>query len=58
MGDWTVSEPMIVYYLQCFRDAYWPGGKVAATAAARNEDEKVQTRLLAVETVLNTLPGQ
>ncbi|KAG5844997.1 hypothetical protein ANANG_G00134090 [Anguilla anguilla] len=32
---WIFSEQMLVYYINVFRDAFWPGGKLAPAARGR-----------------------
>ncbi|XP_074649963.1 sorting nexin-25-like [Tubulanus polymorphus] len=49
---WIFSEPMLIYYMQNFRDSFWPEGKLADSAPVRNDTEKLQTRLLAKEKLI------
>ena len=27
--EWLVSESMLIYYINNFKDSFWPGGKLA-----------------------------
>jgi len=55
--QWIYSEPMLVYYVQLFRDAYWPDGQLAAAAEPPTELQKLQMRRLAKSTLLRNIPG-
>lgn len=54
---WILSEPQLIYYLHSFRDAYWPEGKLADKAPSRTDEEKLRTRLLAKQKILQSIPG-
>ena len=47
---------MLVYYLHLFRDKYWPDGQLGPARAARSDDVKLQTRLLAKEKFSANIP--
>ena len=53
---WMVSEPMLVYYLDWFKERRWPGGKPAPPAPIRTEEEKRRTREEARRRVLESVP--
>ena len=42
--SWVVSESMLVYYLEIFRDSMWPGGNPTPPAPTRFDSEKARTR--------------
>jgi sorting nexin-25 len=43
--DWICSEPMLIYYLQQFCDAYWPDGKLAGYGGEQvTETEKLRMK--------------
>ncbi|KFM82241.1 Sorting nexin-25, partial [Stegodyphus mimosarum] len=50
--SWILSEPMLLFYLQLFRDTMWPPSPVK-----ENENEnKVENRILAKQMFLNNTP--
>ncbi|XP_064198167.1 sorting nexin-25 [Anguilla rostrata] len=53
---WIFSEQMLVYYINVFRDAFWPGGKLAPAAAARSEAECQETKERAQQKLLDNVP--
>eukprot|EP00731_Ephydatia_muelleri_P015312 Em0008g1032a len=53
---WMFSEPMLVYYLDWFKERRWPGGKPAPSAPVRTEEEKRRTREEARRRVLDSVP--
>ncbi|XP_035281693.1 sorting nexin-25 isoform X1 [Anguilla anguilla] len=53
---WIFSEQMLVYYINVFRDAFWPGGKLAPAAAARSEAERQETKERAQQKLLDNVP--
>ena len=56
--QWIYSEPMLIYYIQLFRDAYWPDGQLAAAAAdPPTELQKLQMRRQAKSALLRNIPG-
>ena len=54
--SWVVSESMLVYYLEIFRDSMWPGGKPAPHAPTRSDSEKARTRDDAKKRFLKSSP--
>ena len=41
---WYISEPMMVHYLEVFRDTWWPGGAPRPKPPTRSEEEKRVTQ--------------
>ena len=41
---WYISEPMMVHYLEVFRDSWWPEGTPRPRPPVRTDKEKEQTR--------------
>ena len=56
--EWIISEPMLIYYLTQFKEAYWPNGQMADPAPARTEEDKLHTRMLAKEKFLGMVTGR
>ena len=54
--NWVVSEPMLVFYLELFRDSMWPGGDPAPPAPTRSDTEKAHTRDEAKKKFLKSSP--
>nr|XP_006816541.1 PREDICTED: sorting nexin-25-like [Saccoglossus kowalevskii] len=54
--DWVVSEPMLIYYINYFRDAMWPNGEPALPLSVRSEDDKITTKLKARLKLLKNIP--
>ena len=54
--NWVFSEPMLIYYLETFRDAMWPDGKPPPPATLRNNEEKAMTKKEAKAKFLNCSP--
>ena len=48
----------MIYYLEQFRDAYWPDGQLAQDWTERTDDQKLETRLKAKEKFLAFTTGQ
>ena len=48
----------MIYYLEQFRDAYWPDGQLAQDWMERTDDQKLETRLKAKEKFLAFTTGQ
>ena len=42
--NWAVSEPMLSFYLETFRDAMWPNGEPAPPSPIRSDEQKQQTK--------------
>ena len=51
------SEPMIIYYLQLFKDTYWPNGQLPTSRQQRSDEEKLQSRFMAKEKFNTNIPG-
>lgn len=41
---WVLSEPMLVYYLETFRNSMWPNGERAPPPPVRSDEQKQKTR--------------
>ncbi|XP_054719847.1 sorting nexin-25-like [Uloborus diversus] len=54
--SWILSEPMLLYYLQLFRDTMWPSGQLADPAEERTKEKKREDRILAKQMFLNNTP--
>ena len=48
----------MIYYLEQFRDAYWPDGQLAQDWTERTDDQKLETRLKAKEKFLAFTTGK
>jgi len=48
---------MLIYYVQLFRDAYWPDGQLLAAAEPPSELQKLQMRRNAKSALLRNIPG-
>ena len=55
--EWIYSEPMLIYYIQLFRDAYWPDGQLAAASELPTELQRLQLRRQAKLALLHNIPG-
>ncbi|XP_067993052.1 sorting nexin-25 isoform X2 [Melanerpes formicivorus] len=53
---WMFSEPMLVYYLGVFRDAFWPNGKLAPSLRAKSDEQKQETKQRAQQKLLENIP--
>ncbi|KAM9295314.1 sorting nexin-25 isoform 2-T2 [Morus bassanus] len=53
---WMFSEPMLVYYIGVFRDAFWPNGKLAPPPRARSDEQKQETKQRAQQKLLENIP--
>ncbi|ELU04949.1 hypothetical protein CAPTEDRAFT_89225 [Capitella teleta] len=56
MVNWLLSQSMLIFYLNTFRESYWPDGKLARQPPVRSEEERLRTRLLAKQKVLQSIP--
>ncbi|XP_043920860.1 sorting nexin-25 [Protopterus annectens] len=54
--NWIFSEPMLVYYINVFRDAFWPNGKLATPNEPRTEDQRQETKVKAQQKLLDSIP--
>lgn len=52
------SEPMLVYYINVFRDAFWPNGKLASSTKPRSEEQSQETKQKAQQKLLENIPGE
>ncbi|XP_068537506.1 sorting nexin-25 isoform X3 [Anas acuta] len=53
---WIFSEPMLVYYIGVFRDAFWPNGKLAPPQRAKSDEQKQETKQRAQQKLLENIP--
>ncbi|XP_010222272.1 PREDICTED: sorting nexin-25 [Tinamus guttatus] len=53
---WMFSEPMLVYYIGVFRDAFWPNGKLAPPSTAKTEEQSQETKQRAQQKLLENIP--
>lgn len=56
--DWLVSEQMLVYYIQTFKDSLWPEGQWVRSSFSRNDQQKHELRIQAKTKLLESMPGQ
>ncbi|XP_036621256.1 sorting nexin-25 [Trichosurus vulpecula] len=54
--NWIFSEPMLVYYINVFRDAFWPNGKLAPPTPPRSEEQSQETKQRAQQKLLENIP--
>ncbi|XP_078418345.1 sorting nexin-25 [Cetorhinus maximus] len=54
--NWIVSEQMLVCYINLFRDAFWPNGKLAPPTVARTEQQRMETKHKAQQKLLDNIP--
>uniref|UniRef100_A0A4X2KH96 Sorting nexin 25 n=1 Tax=Vombatus ursinus TaxID=29139 RepID=A0A4X2KH96_VOMUR len=54
--NWIFSEPMLVYYINVFRDAFWPNGKLAPPMPPRSEEQSQETKQRAQQKLLENIP--
>ncbi|XP_025063814.1 sorting nexin-25 isoform X2 [Alligator sinensis] len=54
--NWIFSEPMLVYYIGVFRDAFWPNGKLAPPTRSRSNEQSQETKLRAQQKLLENIP--
>ena len=53
---WVVSEPMLVYYIETFREAMWPGRVPAPPPPVRSDEDKEATQEAAKQRFLKSAP--
>ena len=53
--SWMVSEPMLIYYLENYREAMWPDGDLNTSLVTRSDEEKAETKELAREKLLKNM---
>uniref|UniRef100_A0A673MJ05 Sorting nexin-25-like n=1 Tax=Sinocyclocheilus rhinocerous TaxID=307959 RepID=A0A673MJ05_9TELE len=56
--NWIFSEQMLVYYINIFRDTFWPNGKLAPHNKSRSESERRETKERAQQKLLDNIPGE
>ncbi|XP_078250039.1 sorting nexin-25 isoform X6 [Pogona vitticeps] len=54
--NWIFSEAMLVYYINVFRDAFWPNGKLASSTKVRSEEQSRETKQKAQQKLLENIP--
>ncbi|XP_029790467.1 sorting nexin-25 isoform X2 [Suricata suricatta] len=54
--NWIFSEQMLVYYINVFRDAFWPHGKLAPPTTIRSEEQSQETKQRAQQKLLENIP--
>nr|XP_025741895.1 sorting nexin-25 isoform X3 [Callorhinus ursinus] len=54
--NWIFSEQMLVYYINVFRDAFWPNGKLAPPTTIRSEEQSQATKQRAQQKLLENIP--
>ena len=54
--NWVVSEPMLGFYLETFRDSLWPGGAPAPPSPIRSDEQKQLTKYEAKKKFLKSSP--
>uniref|UniRef100_A0A6I8RF47 Sorting nexin 25 n=1 Tax=Xenopus tropicalis TaxID=8364 RepID=A0A6I8RF47_XENTR len=54
--NWIFSEQMLVYYINVFRDAFWPNGKLAPSKTSRTELQCQETKQRAQQKLLENIP--
>ncbi|OBS64717.1 hypothetical protein A6R68_06742, partial [Neotoma lepida] len=55
--NWMFSEQMLVYYINAFRDAFWPNGKLAPPTRIRSEVQSQETKQRAQQKLLENIPA-
>jgi len=56
--NWIFSEQMLVCYINIFRDAFWPNGRLAPHIKARTDSERRDTKDRAQQKLLDNIPGK
>ncbi|KAI1887579.1 hypothetical protein AGOR_G00191760 [Albula goreensis] len=55
--NWIFSEQMLVYYINVFRDTFWPHGKLAPhNSKTRSDAERRETKEKAQQKLLDNIP--
>ncbi|KAA0709789.1 Sorting nexin-25 [Triplophysa tibetana] len=54
--NWIFNEQMLVYYINIFRDTFWPDGKLAPHNKSRSESERRETKERAQQKLLDNIP--
>jgi len=42
--NWVFSEPMLIFYLETFKNSMWPGGQPAPSTPTRSDEDKAKTK--------------
>ena len=53
--SWMVSESMLIYYLESYREVMWPGGIPSTSTVTRSDEEKAETKQQAREKLLKNI---
>ena len=53
--SWMVSEPMLIYYLENYREEMWPGGKLSTSTVTRSDEDKAETKQQAKDKLLKNM---
>lgn len=53
-----ICEQMLVNYISVFKDAYWPGGRLAPHVKVRTDSERCETKEQAQQKLLDNIPGR
>ncbi|KAJ8335900.1 hypothetical protein SKAU_G00392420 [Synaphobranchus kaupii] len=53
---WIFSEQMLVYYINVFRDTFWPNGKLAPHNKTRSDADRRETKERAQQKLLDNIP--
>uniref|UniRef100_A0A8D0C0D6 Sorting nexin 25 n=1 Tax=Salvator merianae TaxID=96440 RepID=A0A8D0C0D6_SALMN len=54
--NWIFSEPMLIYYIGVFRDAFWPNGKLASSTKPKSEEQSREIKQKAQQKLLENIP--
>ncbi|XP_031296164.1 sorting nexin-25 isoform X1 [Camelus dromedarius] len=54
--NWIFSEQMLVYYINVFRDSFWPNGKLAPPTTIRSKEQSQETKQRAQQKLLENVP--
>ncbi|XP_075842822.1 sorting nexin-25 isoform X1 [Microtus pennsylvanicus] len=54
--NWIFSEQMLVYYINTFRDAFWPNGVLAPPTRIRSKAQSQETKQRAQQKLLENIP--
>ncbi|XP_072806550.1 sorting nexin-25 isoform X1 [Vicugna pacos] len=54
--NWIFSEQMLVYYINVFRDSFWPNGKLAPPTTIRSKEQSQETKQRAQQKLLENIP--
>nr|XP_048311570.1 sorting nexin-25 isoform X2 [Myodes glareolus] len=54
--NWIFSEQMLVYYINTFRDAFWPNGVLAPPTRIRSKAQSLETKQKAQQKLLENIP--